>query len=196
MERYLLIILAAATLVLSASCSRLPAYFDVLEGNYAFSRGEYQTANYEYILARRKGEDYDRILYNIGNVYHALGEGQAALEKWENARDEEDRALVYRIAFNRGVLFYELGRYSEAYTMFRKALKLHPEDVEAKTNLEYCLRKLNTDNEGEPQRSSGTDAQSRLSDDGKRILEYIERSAPTLLQPDRAEPDSPQGKDW
>jgi Ca-activated chloride channel family protein len=196
MERYLLILIAAATVVLAGSCSPLPAYFRVVEGNYAFSRGEYKTANYEYIRAMREEEQYDRIFYNIGNVYHALGEGDAALSQWKEARDQEDTSLMYRIAFNRGVLFYEMGNYTEAYSMFRRALKYHPEDVEAKTNLEYCLRKMNIDEEQQPQRSASSEEQKPLSDDAKRILEYIERSAPTLMEPERSEKAAAEGKDW
>jgi Ca-activated chloride channel family protein len=196
MERYFLIALAAVTVLVSASCSRLPAYFNVLEGNYAFSRGEYKTANYQYILAEREGIRYDRIFYDIGNVYHALGEGRAALDMWEQARDRGDEVLLYRIAFNRGVLFYEMGNYSEAYSMFRRALTFRPEDVEAKTNLEYCLRKMNIEEEQQPRRSSSGEKQRRLSDDGKRILEYIERSAPTLVEPDRAAEETSGGRQW
>jgi len=188
--------LAAATALMTASCSRLPEYYNVLEGNYAFSRGEYKTANYQYIIAKQEGSRYDRIAYNIGNVYHALGEGRAALEKWDEAKDDSDQELLYRIAFNRGVQFYEMGNYSEAYSMFRKALKVRPEDVEAKTNLEYCLRKMNTEEETSPQRTSSEDERPNLSDDGKRILEYIERSAPTLGKPERPSAEQTKGKDW
>jgi len=177
----------------------MEGYLKVIEGNYAFSRGEYEEANLVYIQGLDTSEYADRLLFNLGNVYHSLGESPAAMEEWQSSVNEsQDPELLFRIAFNRGVLHYEMGNYQSAYNDFRKALRLEPDDVEAKANLEYCLRKLNlTENQQENRKKADPSQESKeVSDDGSRILDYVKRSSPTLLTPDYKPEHTDTGKDW
>ncbi len=199
MARKLLTALGIFTLLIFGSCSRTADYLKVLEGNYSYSRGEYMDANFEYIQTKRTGRFRGRVAYNLGNVYHSLGESQAALDEWGAAAETEgDPELLYRIAFNRGVLSYELGAYQQAYSYFRQALRIDPEDLEAKANLEFCLRKLNPRDDGEKatEETSDEEAGQKLSEDGKRILEYMRRSSTTLLKPDYNPDQDDSVKDW
>ncbi len=195
MARNVLVLAAIGLTLLISSCGEPGLYLDVVEGNYAFSRGDYMSANLKYIQADREGNSHHRIYYNLGNVYHALGESTAALEEWETAGNGDDEVTRYRIAFNRGVLYYEQGSYQEAYRSFRRALKFRPEDIEAKVNLEYALRKQSLkEKEAEPELSEEEEPQ--VSDDGKRILEYVQRSAPAKLLPEERRKKEEEVKDW
>ena len=199
MARNVLIGGLALMLLSLSACSQVGDYIKVVEGNYAFSRGEYKEANFAYIQGVENSEYSDRLLYNLGNVYHSLGESQAALEEWQDSvAESRDSQLLFRIAFNRGVLHYEMGNYQSAYSDFRKALRLNPDDVEAKANLEFCLRKLNLSDEQQNSRQTQDSSQENqsVSEDGSRILEYVKRSSPTLLAPDYETESSPTGKDW
>ncbi len=200
MARNILVAFTVLCVICLGSCTQVESYLKVMEGNYAFSRGEYKEANLVYIQGLDTTSEHpDRVLYNLGNVYHSLGESQAALEEWQNSVIEsQDSELLFRIAFNRGVLHYEMGNYQNAYNEFRKALRLEPDDIEAKANLEYCLRKLNL-TEGQQKNRKATDSQSeekKVSEDGSRILEYVKRSSPTLLSPDYKPDPTKTGKDW
>lgn len=199
MARNILIPLLILPLVLLSSCSRIGDYFNVIEGNYAYSRGEYMDANFDYIQATNSSRYHHRIAYNLGNVYHSLGESEAATEEWNKAVGaEEDPRLLYRIAFNRGVLSYELGEYQQAYSYFRQALRIDQDDLEAKANLEFCLRKLNLRNEPgtDLEESSKKSPEQELSEDGKRILEYMRRSSTTSLKPEYQPEEDHEVKDW
>ena len=196
MARNTVTLIGLAFVLVLSSCADSAVYLRVLEGNYAFSRGDYMTANLDYIRAEREMAHLPRIHYNVGNVYHALGESDAALEKWQRAENREDEELLYRIAFNRGVLYYERGNYQEAYRAFRRALKFSPDDVEAKVNLEYALRKQALE-EGEPEPpASASGEEPPVSDDGKRILEYVKRSAPTTRSFESKPVKEEEVKDW
>ncbi len=199
MARNLLICTIAALILLMGGCTKAGVYLQIIDGNYEYSRGDYKEANFTYIQALKKSLHTARITYNLGNVYHSLGESEAALEEWELASlEEEDPELRARIAFNRGVIYYELGMYQQAYSEFRRVLKLDPDDIEAKANLEYCLRKLNLSKETqETKQDSEEDRNDRqLSEDGKRILEYVRRSSTSILPPDYRVEDQEEGKDW
>lgn len=186
-------------LLMLSSCSQVDEYLKVVEGNYAFSRGEYKEANFLYIRDVENSNHSDRLLYNLANVYHSLGESQAALEEWQNSGSaSKNSELLFRIAFNRGVLQYEMGNYQSAYNNFRQALRLNPDDMEAKANLEFCLRKLNLSEEQQSARQTSDDSRpdESVSEDGDRILEYVKRSSPTLLSPEYETESSGTGKDW
>jgi Ca-activated chloride channel family protein len=199
MARNVLITVLLLSALIFSSCSRIDDYLKVIEGNYAYSRGDYMDANFDYLLAE-SSSDYDhRIAYNLGNVYHSLGESEAAQEEWNYAAEaEEDPMLLYRIAFNRGVLSYETGEYQSAYSYFRQALRIDPEDIEAKVNLEFCLRKLNMRNEPgvKTEEEPESPEKKELSEDGKRILEYMRRSSTTSLKPEYQPEENRGVKDW
>lgn len=199
MARNLLIVGNILLLLLLSSCSAIESYVKVIEGNYAFSRGEYKESNFIYIQSLKSAQYTDRLLYNLGNVYHSLGESEAALEEWQSSvAASRDPELLFRIAFNRGVIQYERGNYQNAYNNFREALRLNPEDLETKANLEFCLRKLNLSEEEQNARASTETPQDseEVSEDADRILEYVKRSSPTLLVPEHDTEQPPSGRDW
>jgi len=199
MVRNLLIFTAAVLIMLFSSCGQAQLYLQVLNGNYEYSRGDYKESNFTYIQALEHALYTERIAYNLGNIYHSLGETDAALEEWSRASTEQDDSiLIARIAFNRGVLYYELGNYQEAYSEFRKVLSIDPDDVEAKANLEYCLRKLNLGQRPQEMKQESDEGgeEQQLSEDGKRILEYVRRSATTTLTPDYEVEEEEYTKNW
>jgi len=131
-----------------------------------------------HYLAHWGGETYDPwIAYNLGNVYHFLGEFDAASEMWNAADAGEDPDLSFAVAFNKGVMAYELGQYNRAYTLFRDALRIKSTSVAAKRNLELALRKIEAgEGIGNQEGADGDHAETQeLSSDAVRILEYVRR---------------------
>lgn len=171
MAKYILAVLLAFGAF--TSCSRVQAYYYVANGNYQFQRGNYQDANVDYFMARETGIYSDEISYNLGNLYHSLGENSAAVVEWDQVPATVQPALYERVLFNRGVVLYEKGEYQLAYDLFRQVLKLNPVNVSAKINLEYSLSKLsNLSGLSEQVLESGSLDQAS-SKDVERIFQYI-----------------------
>lgn len=146
MRRVLLLLLG--TLVpLLAGCNAYGPHVQTLRGNYAFSSGDYQPAIVDYLRAQEDGLFEGWIAFNLGNVYYFLGESQAALDRWDAARDTGDRDIMFRSAFNHGVFFFEQGRYREAFRQFRYALELSPGDASARHNMEMTVIRLLADSD-------------------------------------------------
>lgn len=127
--------LAAAALAFAASCSNAAARLAVLDGNAAFARGERQDALARY-LAAGPGEVQS---FDLGNVYAAMGETDAARSLLSPLRDASDPRVAFGSAYNLGLLELELGRHDEAIDALRAALRARPEDVEAKRALELAV---------------------------------------------------------
>jgi len=126
---------ASAVLALASSCSNAAARLAVLEGNAAFARGERQDALARY-LAAGPGEVQS---FDLGNVYAAMGEAEAARSLLSPLRDASDPRVAFGAAYNLGLLELELGRHDEAIAALRAALRARPGELEAKRALELAV---------------------------------------------------------
>ena len=173
------------------SCVRPAPYIHVVRGNNAFSRGEYQKANIEYIKALEAGVRPSWISYDIANVYYALGEAEAAQVEWQAARGGESTDLLFRTLFNEAVLAFELGQYEKAYSGFRTALELDPKDIDAKINLELSLEKMDAKPRDETPRVLEVEQSDVREGEVERILDYLRRKEEQLwLSTERIEEDT------
>ena len=183
--------------VFLTSCGPLGAQLAVLEGNYYFSRGEYQDSIVNYLPLLESGELEEYVSYNLGNVYQALGEGNAALRMWEQAEESEDGDLRFMVTFNRGVFYFDRGNYQAAYNAFKEALRLSSGSVPAKINLELTLLRLNAEEQLTPQRGEGeSEGEQEIGREALRVLEFVRRKEKQRWEANRSEEETEFRKDW
>ncbi len=168
------VIIAAAAVVLLSGCGAEP-HLRVIRGNYAYGQGRFQRATVDYLRAWENDEYRAQIAYNLGNVYYALGEVQAALGMWQRAQESGNADILFGVTFNKGVFYYERGRYQDAYTQFKRALEIDPGSVDAKVNLELALEKIRASEQVVRGDASETGSDGAPSAQSVRILEYIRR---------------------
>jgi Ca-activated chloride channel homolog len=152
-----LLLLAAA--LLASGCGLGEPLFEVLDGNYRYSIGDYTEATVRYLKALESGKYPEYLYYNLGNVYNALGEIDPAVDELNMAAVTKERELGYRTNFNLGNLQFELGAYKKAVLHFKAALKAKPKDIDAKVNLELAVRKMEQEE---------SVSKSQVPDEGKR----------------------------
>jgi len=197
MEKHLLIAAAVAAAFILSSCSVAQPHVAVIQGNYAFGQGRFQAATVDYLRAMDRGQYEQWIAYDLGNVYHALGETVSALQMWDRAGNTSDRDLLFGVSFNRGVLYYELGRYEKAYDQFKLALKIDSASVDAKRNLELSLRKIEAgENIQKPAQSTASGNKGDVRDEAGRVLEYIRRKEGERWYATEQAPAQSSNRDW
>lgn len=121
----------------AASASRL-----MQEGNEAYAAGNYDEALKLYTQAQAEAPDAAEVQLSIGNVLFKKGDFQGAREAYARAKRARDRALAESAHYNAGTASLAAGKPGEALEEFVDALKLDPEDHEARRNLELALRQL------------------------------------------------------
>lgn len=184
-------------LVLLTGCAIGTAYREVFLGNDSFSRGDYQEATVHYLDAQHSGTEYQAwISYNLGNVYHSLGEVNAAMELWNVATHTTDKALLFNVQFNRGIAFYESGHYDEAYQAFRETLELDPANMDAKLNLELTQKKLQAAAGTPTITETASPSAIQGSEDSDRLLEYVRRKEGRIWIPTIPHTDTETANDW
>jgi len=173
--RLFLLTLVIISVSLLGSCRDSASSAKVLEGNMSFARGQYQKSILKYLEADGTGNTgKDVVSYNLANVYYALGEGEAALRLWAIVEDSTDNSdILFRVAFNRGVLYYHWGRYDEAYRAFRRALIIYPRDIDSKINLEDSLSRIRS--EIPQENTTGNTEENEGAEDSRHLLDYIKR---------------------
>lgn len=195
------VFLAIAVTVVSGCSLDLP-HLRVVRGNYNVSRGEYQRSIVDYLRARGDGAYEPWIAYNLGNVYHYLGEAEAAIDRWNVAEESGVPDLQFGAAFNRGVYFLEQGRYSEALEQFRFALIIDPSNIDAKRNFEIAIERLEAregidrDVEGEQSSPSTTAATDQPESTATRMLDYIRRKEEQQWRANAEYQPEPEERDW
>ncbi|MBI9107969.1 MAG: tetratricopeptide repeat protein [Spirochaetales bacterium] len=197
MEKFLLAVTTVLILFLS-SCSNPAVYYSVWRGNNAFAGGDYQAANTAYLKALESKVHSPYVNYNLANVYYALGEGDAAAAEWEKAVFTSSRELMFRTVYNRGLLEFETGNYEDAFGSFRDALELKSDNMDAKINLEYSLRRMNANVDVTESSAAGAQKSDNegTSDEIKRILEFIKRKDAGLWSVREENVITTGEKDW
>lgn len=193
-KRFLKILLLCSTVLFFTSCNGMEPGLSVLVGNYSYQVGEFQQATVNYVKGLESRRYTEWIYYNMGNVYFSLGEGGAALDVWANVETTTDTVLRHKLNFNKGVLYYQLGKYSEAYSMFKKSLKADPSSIDAKINLELTLGKLAAP-AVEKNGSRGGQIEIVNPAETGRMLEYIKRKEGELWFSSEQEESFDQ-EDW
>jgi len=103
---------------LFSGCSANSTHLQVLYANYSFQQGNYLDSTVRYLNSLDDPQFREFVAYNLGNVYFALGEFSPALNLWIEGEKSQNLDLLFRIAFNKGVLFYEQQEFGPARESF------------------------------------------------------------------------------
>ncbi len=163
-------------IVALSGCGFGDPHLTVLRGNLSFERGEFQDSIVRYLDALEADIEFEsHVLYNLGTVYHAVAENEAAVEAWDLAGANAPPDVLFALHHNRGSLYYRQGRYAEAYEQFRRALMIEPSSMGSKINLELALQRVQAAESAPATRSGGAGANGAVSDEARRVLEYMRR---------------------
>ena len=192
------------------------------DGDKLFKAGRYKEAAAAYEQALRSGKASARLEYNLGTALLAAGERDDALTALEHASQIADDAdLKYRALFNLGLGYLQRARssagqnasqaYMSALDAYRKALRLKPNELDAKWNYELANKSKKgggggggARNQDRPEQGSAA-KQSQHPNAGidKRSAEQLlnsaereERDVQARKQKENQPTPPPGGKDW
>lgn len=154
--------LAASTVFVAALCSSSTAEINE-RGNEAYERGEYERALELYRTVAASGEASGEAAHNASNALQRLGRREEAIDEARRGVLELPNSAVAQYAL--GSHFAADGQFAGALEAFKRALLLHPDDADAKHNLEVVMILLTptpesttTPRNGTPEPGSGDDS--------------------------------------
>ncbi len=114
----------------------------VKDGNKLYYQKKYDQALTKYQDALLSEPKNERIEFNVANSLYMKKKYEDALKSYQKVIGSKDIALEQQAYFNIGNTFYRMGKLPESILAYQQALKLNPDDMDAKYNLEYVRKKL------------------------------------------------------
>lgn len=127
----------------------------IKEGNGKYKSGKYQEAAKLYREALSSNPGSAEAEYNMGLTEVRLGQSaqndslrtqfaQESAKKFANIarKSEEKREVAQKSDYNLGNLSFGAEQYAQAITMYKEALRLNPNDEDARRNLRIAQKKL------------------------------------------------------
>ena len=116
---------------------------EAIKGNLAFEEGDYKKAEEYYKMAIKAKPPPYGVYFNLGNTYLSQEKWQEAASSYgrfiDQAQDNNHKSLGL---YNIGYIHAKNEKWEEASKFFSHVLKLNPNDLDAKHNLELALKKI------------------------------------------------------
>jgi tetratricopeptide (TPR) repeat protein len=114
----------------------------VIESNELFAAEQFSRAQEKLEEALRQRPDSKLLHFNLGAVLFRLGDFEGALAQFQGALGDADDRFAAKVYYNIGNCQVRLQRLRLALDAFKKAVKLDPEDRDARVNLEFVATAL------------------------------------------------------
>jgi len=114
----------------------------VKEGNKLFQEGKFDQAQNKYQDALLDNPSSPEIQFNVGDINYKKKKYEKALESFYKSLDSKQIDHQAKSYYNIGNSLYKDGKLAESIQAYKQALKLNPQDEDAKYNLEFVRNKL------------------------------------------------------
>lgn len=208
---------AASGLTNTVLAADPPPHELVAEGNKALEKGEAGRAMELYDKAAAQVQDSPEIAYNQGVAYYRASDYDKAAERFSKALSTSDTTLDAKARFNLGNCSYAsalkakdkpkeaIEKLKKASDFFQDVLESHPDDKDARSNLERAqllIKQLKEENppESQPQSQPASQPESQPSSQPTSQPESQPQSQPASRpesqpsQGDQKDKDKKQGQ--
>jgi Ca-activated chloride channel homolog len=152
-------ILATALLAVF-SCGFLEFVFDEAhQGNDAFARGQYDQAAKQYTEAQIDNPTELTLDYNLGTALYKQGKHEDSMTAFRKVYKDDDPNVVADAHYNTGNALFMQKKLDEAVVEYTEALKIRPDDEDAKFNLELARRLLQQHEDEEKKKQDQKDGE-------------------------------------
>jgi tetratricopeptide (TPR) repeat protein len=125
----------------------------VKAGNKAFEAGRYSDAEAEYKKALEQDPHSKEALMNLGKCYYKEQRYDEAMQQYgttmKTLQSPKDQSASY---YDMGNTLYRSEKYQDALHAYSRALKLNPDDDDARYNLQMTRAKLQEQNDKDKQK--------------------------------------------
>lgn len=158
---YILLVLVFTAVQLSGQSEKKL----VREGNNQFEEGNYQEAEIEYRKALSEKPDYYKGKFNLGDAMYGQ-ENYEESEKIFSELGETAKNLQAKSGswYNLGNTLMQKQKYKESIDAYKKALRVNPNDQDAKYNLEYARKMLNEQQQQQQDQDQNQDQNNKDQD--------------------------------
>ncbi|MFA5850365.1 MAG: tetratricopeptide repeat protein [Bacteroidales bacterium] len=116
---------------------------EIRSGNSAYKKGNYQKAEIDYRRALEKNPNSIQAKYNLGNALYKLNNAPEAEKVLTPVADSvADQSMKADVFHNIGNFSLAQKKYKESVDSYKNSLRIHPGDMQTKSNLAYAQKML------------------------------------------------------
>ena len=116
---------------------------EVSRGNEEYEKQRYRNAESAYRVSLKKDAKQYTGNYNLGNALYRQNKYEEAGQQYLNAAaNNNDPEKQAKAMYNMGNALLKAEKYKESIEAYKRALRLNPNDEDARYNLSYALQKL------------------------------------------------------
>jgi Ca-activated chloride channel homolog len=167
----------------------------VLNGNQFYQQSQFDLAEAQYRKALEYDPGNEKAKYNLANALQRQSKYDEAAKLLEDlAGSSKDNSIKSAAYYNQGVANTKIKNLDASIESYKKALRLNPNDKEARENLEKALLQKKTQKSSSQQKKS----QSNMSQkEAQQKLDMLNQKEKQLHQrKDKEQQGSGQSQDW
>ncbi|MBS4060859.1 MAG: tetratricopeptide repeat protein [Bacteroidetes bacterium] len=115
----------------------------IRKGNKQYKEGAFDKAEVDYQKATEQNPRSDKAFFNLGNARYQQQSFEDATNHFSRVAEMSNNPkMEAKALFNAGNSLMSQEKYAESIPMFKQALRLDPDDEEARYNLSYAMWKM------------------------------------------------------
>jgi Ca-activated chloride channel family protein len=171
----------------------------ISRGNQFYKQTQFDLAEVEYRKALQTDPENTTAQYNLANALQKqkkYDEAEQVLEKLYNVTNVTK--LKSAAAYNQGVAYTKQKNLEASIESYKKALRLNPDDQEARENLQKALSELKKqqDEQKKQQQKSQSNMSQKEAEQKLNLLQQKEKELQERLQNQNKQKGGKQAKDW
>lgn len=156
------------TILLPIPAQSQPGRGKVKQGNGLYQEKKYDAARNRYQDALLDAPGSPVIQFNLGDAAYQMKSYDKALESFQKTLSVKDARIQSQAYYNIGNALYRTNKWPEAISAYQEALKLNPDDQDAKYNLEYVRNKLKENAQPQDQQNQQQQQQQQQQQDQQK----------------------------
>jgi tetratricopeptide (TPR) repeat protein len=167
----------------------------IIKGNQFYQQSQFDLAETQYRKALEYEPENEKAKYNLANALQRQTKYDEAAKLLEDltgsSRENSIKSAAY---YNQGVAYTKMKNLDASIESYKKALRLNPNDQEARENLEKALLQKKNQKSSSQQKKS----QSSMSQkEAQQKLDMLNQKEKQLHQrKDKEQQGSGQAQDW
>lgn len=180
-------------LVLPALCQDK----DLHKGNLLYLQSQYERAEEKYRTVLKKDSANIIAQFNLANSLHKQKKyDQATIITAKVAGSASDQKLRSAAYYNQGVAYTKLKNLEASIASYKNALKLNPNDTEARENLQKALLEQKKQKQQQQQKQPKSKMSQKEAEQKLKLLQQKEKQIQERLQNKNKQTGKSQGQDW
>lgn len=168
----------------------------VNQGNAFYKQGAYDIAVNYYRRALQQNPNNHIAQYNLANALYRHKKFQGAIDAYKEAAKTQGPNIKAASYYNEGVVYSYLKNTEKAIDSYKSALRLNPDDKEARENLQKALSELKKQQQQKQQNQQQNQSNMSQKEVERRLKMLQEKEKQLQQKLNQKGGGGTQSKDW